>query len=205
MPSPQFADLSKRITALRRSLLPSSFSPTGSYAPRLHERAKAFRLLAHAEFESYLESIVLDLVQERVNAWISSGKLSITLAALLAYADSEPAKMTSLLTPPQKVSPALNDRIIAARNSFNSLVRTQNHGIREMNVLKLVLPTGLDPASLDMTWLASLDSWAKDRGDIAHNTHTRVRALIDPGKELRDARMILNGFKKLDGQLKMIP
>ncbi len=205
MPSPQFSILSKRITTLRHSLLPKNFSPTGTYTPRVHERAKAFRLLAHAEFESYLESVVLDLVQDRVNVWISNGKLSITLAALLAYVESEPAKMTSLLTPPQKVSPVLNDRIISARKSFNSLVRTQNHGIREMNVLKLVLPTGLDPAYLDMTWLASLDSWAKDRGDIAHNTHTRLRVMIDPSNELRDARMILDGFKRLDDQLKLIP
>ena len=38
-------------------MLPEKFSPTGDYSDRQLDRARGFRLLAHAEIEAFLEDI----------------------------------------------------------------------------------------------------------------------------------------------------
>jgi len=205
MATQRFMFMQKRVTWLRNAMLPSRFSPTGLYSDRIHQRTAAFRLLVHAEFESYLEDAVLSHVHARCALWRANRTPSITLAALVAYDEIEGRPPTSILNPPQKPSKLFEERLQEALTRFNSRVRNVNHGVREMNVLRMVLPAGMDASTLDTTWLATLDAWAQERGDLAHQSSGKVGLKLDPGREYATAKSLVGGFKTLDGQITKLP
>ncbi|MFG2078703.1 HEPN domain-containing protein [Nonomuraea maritima] len=189
--------LSRRITELKTYLLPAKFSPVGSYSDRVHERTRAFRVLAHAEFESFIEDRALQVVDEAYRVWTSGGPIRPCLLALLAYKETPYAPPTSILAPPQKRSPDLEARLKAEKNSYSWYVRNKNHGIKEKNVLKLLLPIGCLENEINTTWLSILDSWATARGTTAHQTG-KVQVRIDPYHELKTVREIQFGFQDID-------
>lgn len=194
--------MSRRLRELRRHLLPARFDPTGTYPDRIHERARAFRLLIHAEFEAYIEDRVSEVAHTRFLAWKTQRKASRCLVSLVAYYEGAQARNdpTSLLTPPPpgKQSPLIEERIERAKNALTTYAKTYNHGVREANLLKLLLPLGVEIHELDMMWLSSIDSWAATRGEYAHQSGTKIRSLPDPQDELRMARALLKGFKTID-------
>lgn len=201
----RYMDMQKRVTILRKSLLPANFSDTGLYSDRVHHRVAAFRLLVHAEFESYLEGEATDHVTRRMDDWTLHGKPSITLAALLAYDETEGKPPSSLLAPPQKPSGLLADRLAAAVGRFNHQARVLNHGIRENNVLSMVLPLGLEASQIDTAWLADLDGWARERGEFAHRSSVQVRQKLDPAREYAKSKSLLLGFKRIGAQIHGLP
>lgn len=182
-------------------MLPSRFSPTGTYGERVHERTAAFRLLVHAEFESYIEETVTYFAAKRVDQWLTSRVPSVTIAALLAYDPVESKGPTPLTAPPQKPSALLDDRLRAALTRFNTKVRRYNNGVRELDVLGMVLPIGVDSASLDLVWLTDLDGWAQERGDFAHQSSGKLQVKLDPAREYSKVRALLAGFRSLDSEI----
>lgn len=197
--------MQKRLTTLRRSLLPARFDPTGLYADRVHQRAAAFRLLVHAEFESFLEERVTAHAVDRHRQWRSHATPSITLASLIAYDEVEVRPPSSILVPPQKPAKLLDERLEDALNRFNARIRGSNHGVREMNVLGMVLPIGVQASELDMAWLASLDAWARERGALAHQSSGKVKLQLDPAREYSTAKSLMLGFKRLDALVDQLP
>ena len=51
----RFRQIQSRCRDLRRHCLPSVFSATGDYSQRALDRARGYRLLVHAEIESFVE------------------------------------------------------------------------------------------------------------------------------------------------------
>lgn len=190
--------MQKRVTALRHTMLPSRFLATGLYPDRVHQRAAGFRLLVHAEFESFVEDLVTSHVTARLAAWSTGRKSSITLAALLAYDEVAGKPPTSVITPPQKPSKVLGERLEDAANRYNQQVRVYNHGVRELNLLSMLLPIGIDAGDLDISWLSSVDAWAQERGDFAHKSAGKIGTRLDPAKEYAQVKALLVGFKDLD-------
>lgn len=194
----------KRVTELRRYLLPAQFSATGTYPERVHQRSAAFRLLVHAEFESYLEETVTAHVASCVDNWRNNGRSTITLASLFAYDDIAGKAPTSVLNPPQKPAGSLDDRLDEVVKHYNRQVRVLNHGVREANILGMLLPIGLDVSGLDLAWLAELDSWAQERGEIAHQSSGKIQLKLDPAREYAKVRRLLVGFKNLDEEVQRL-
>ncbi|WP_431933326.1 HEPN domain-containing protein [Nonomuraea jabiensis] len=195
--SQRFLLLSRRITELKTYLLPAKFSPVGLYSDRTHERTRAFRVLTHAEFESFIEDRALQVVDEAFRVWRSGGPIRPSLLALLAYKETPYAPPTSILAPPQRRSPDLESRINTEKNNYSWYVRNKNHGIKEKNILKILMPLGFLEHELDVTWLSILDSWAAARGATAHQTG-KIQVKIDPYHELKTVREILAGFRDID-------
>lgn len=67
--SDRFIILQERLEELRGHLLPAEFSPIGEYDPVQLDMAKGYRLLTHAEFESYLEDVSADTVNYALRQW----------------------------------------------------------------------------------------------------------------------------------------
>lgn len=198
MPSPRFMEMQRNITTLRRFMLPGSFDPTGLYSDRVHQRAAAFRLLAHAEFESYLEDAVIAHVRERVARWKRTRRPSVTIASLIAYDEAAGISPTSLLNPPQKPAPTFDERLDETVRRFHSQVQDRNHGIREQNILSLVLPIGISTEKLDLDWIQLVDSWAQERGSYAHQSGSKVQKKLDPAREYSTAKRIVDGLREID-------
>ncbi|MFJ9583831.1 HEPN domain-containing protein [Streptomyces acidicola] len=202
MVSSRFEELEKRIGELRQTFLPQVFDPTGSYEERVYEYTRAFRVLAHAEFEAFIEDRVIEVVDEAISSWRSSGSISTSLLAILAYRESAPPIPGSLSEASAKPGkyPSLDARVDAARTDLHRYARNQNHGIKEKNLLRLLLPIGLDEVEVDSAWLSATETFATARGDAAHKG-AKMQVKPDPKNELKRVNVVLDGFRDLDVQM----
>ena len=196
--SQEFRTLRARIRQLRSHFLPRPFDPTGSYSARQFDRARAFRLLAHAEIESYLELVSFETANKAYNAWRVRGMITQPLIAMVAYTESTLGKIPE--TKATKGQSDLETRIEKSRNSLTGYSKSRNNGIRESNILKLLLPVGIREADIDSTWLSIIDSFGKERGDTAHNSN-RVSYPPDPKNEFDKVTQILDGLVDIDQKL----
>lgn len=200
-----FKSLKKRVSELKRNLLPHRYSPTGSYSPRTLDKTRGFRLLVHAEIESYLERSIQDLVTLKISQWHNTSKPNNLIIAFLAcyhsgwdiYGDLETLeKHVDLAKNRTKIKDSVQEAINIAQLQFRKKI-TDNHGVREKNLKSLILPTGIELTELIPSLLTELDELGKSRGEIAHNSVSICRA-INPQDELRRVDEILLGLEHLD-------
>jgi hypothetical protein len=183
--SARFRLLTTRLSFLRRHLLPSEFSPTGSYSERQLDRARGYRLLVHAEFEAYIEDRCWELVDTAIRKWKVDRRERHVLMSLLARCG-----------PNSEATMALGDCIGKAGNAYFHTVR-KNNGVREYNLVGLLQPVGIERTELDGTWLSTIDSFGSDRGEVAHSS-VGAQKPIDPRTELVIVKQIRDGFEDVD-------
>ncbi|MGW4596434.1 HEPN domain-containing protein [Streptomyces sp. NPDC004457] len=194
--------MAKRIEELRQCFLPKEFDPTGSYEDSVYEHTRAFRVLAHAEFESFIEDRAVEVADQAVFKWKSAGSISLSLLAILAYRESSPAVPESLSEAAARPTkfPSLEARVDAARTDLHRYARNQNHGIKEKNLLRLLLPLGIQEMEIDSAWLSATETWATARGDAAHKG-AKMQVQPDPQNEIKVVNLVLEGFRDLDEQM----
>jgi hypothetical protein len=201
MTSPRFEELERRVKELRVHLLPNPFDPTGSYEDIVYEHTRGFRVLVHAEFESFIEDRSIEVVNERFKQWIASGVVSTSLLAVVAYKESLHAIPESLDDASQKKKyPDLIARVEAAKNDFNRYIRTKNNGIKAKNIIRMLMPIGFTEKEIDSGWLSTTETWAIARGDSAHKT-AKMQVRPDPQHEWDTVKEVLSGFREIDRQM----
>jgi hypothetical protein len=198
--SVRFRELANRLAELRRNLLPKAFSPTGMYNARQTDRARGYRLLAHAEIESYLEDRAREVARVAVAKWQTSRKAERVVVALVAFHHSqEPLTRIRLKELHSKNRNHAEEAIHKANQRFHRQL-ANNHGIKEENVLEVLLPLGMDPSDIDTVWLSTMDSFASLRGETAH-TSIRTHQPLDPKTEKGTVDQILLGLRDIDKKL----
>ena len=187
--SVRFRMLTKELNRLKRQFLPK-IDPTGSYSDRQLALTLAYRVLVHAEIEAYFEDRIWEVVLNAKNHWDSQGKTCRTLTCLLAFSGLMMEVPPDTLTPSQGSKKVLdgkikiNKKIDSAIESFNRAIK-QNHGIKEANILALLLPIGIDTDDLDPAWLATMNTFGEERGVVAHSSSTSPTIQVpDPATEL---------------------
>ncbi len=199
--SSSFRTLERELKTLRRHLLPAQRSATGVYPKSTYTRVYGYRVLAHAEFEFYFEERAKELCKWSVDRWKNSQKASRVIASLLSYygyAMSSPkANREQWLAEIDFIA-----HIEKASTVFHAGV-ANNHGIKEQNIIQLLLPIGIDPSDLDNVWLANIEAFGRSRGSIAHQSPSahRITSLPDPFSELQTVGDLLNGTKDLDEKM----
>jgi hypothetical protein len=194
--SDRFRTLTKELNRLKRQFLPK-INPTGTYSERHLALTIAYRVLAHAEIEAYLEDRVGEVAIDAVKDWKNRGKISRTLLSLLAFSgqmmDVPPNKLAS----PKGIR--IDEKIESAITFFMYTIKN-NHGIKESNILSLLLPIGVDVDELDSVLLATLNTFGKERGLVAHSSATsyRTNQLPDPANELNIIQLITQGLLQID-------
>jgi len=211
MSSHRFQILVGRIIDLRKCLLPLQFSPTGVYDNDDHVRIKSlsFRVLTHAEVESYFEDRVIEVAKNALAAWRSRNTISRSLVHILAFSGSEMELPPSTIAAPSPTQAkswpsriSIDERIENATTKYIRGVTVDNHGIREKNLISMLLPVGVDVLRIDPIFLANMDNFGKKRGDAAHqSTSVQVTTGIDPKDEFQNIVTILAGIKLIDEQL----
>lgn len=191
--------MSRRITELRQNLLPARFSPLGLYPDRTYERTRAFRVLAHAEFEAFIEDRAIEVVTKAHLEWKRTGKIRPSLLSLMSHWESSPQIPESLTDLGDNSSkyPTLAARIKAAKGHYSTYIKTRNHGIKEKDLLLILLPLGVTKNEIDAAWLDDTESWATDRGTVAH-TSAKMQVQLDPKIELATVRKVRDGFRGID-------
>ena len=76
-------------------------------------------------------------------------------------------------------------------------IQDDNHGVREENLMRLILPVGVRKDDLDALWITNLNEFGKRRGDLAHKA-VKAQQQIDPKNELQVVDALVVGLKKLD-------
>lgn len=166
--SPRYRVMSRRLTELRNNLLPSRFSPIGLYSDRVYERTRAFRVLAHAEFESFIEDRALEVVANAHSEWKRTGAIRPSLLGLMSHWESSPQIPESLseLGDNSSKYPTLSARIKTAKGHYSTYIKTRNNGIKEKNLLLILLPLGVTKGEINANWLNDTESWAAGRGRL---------------------------------------
>lgn len=209
MSSQRFQQLSSRIAELQIHLLPAEFSDIGDYehADQVTVRALSYRVLAHAEIEAYLEDRVVEIAKEAIKSWKQRGHLSRSLLYLVAFSGREMRRPPeSLISPTENKAkdwPTFLDpsqRLRECATSYVQAVQMDNHGIRERNLLSMLLPVGVDFSDLDPVFIADLDSFGARRGEAAHTSSNpaQVRQGVNPKDEHVVVEMLLNGLQPID-------
>lgn len=206
--SPRFEVLRSEIETLRSHLLPAAFDPTGAYPPDALTKALAFRVLAHAEIESYLEDRALELSRDALRAY-RGGVMRRTLVTLVAFSGLTAEEPPDSLAPPQPTQTKLwpnkidlGERLVAAVNAYDARVR-KNNGIKEPNLLQLLLPIGMTASDLDPVFVANMNAFGERRGAAAHSSGAAVKTQQppDPEQEYQTVLAMLVELERIDGRL----
>lgn len=199
--SARFREFQRRLTELRGNLLPAKFSATGTYSARELDRARGFRLLAHAEIEAFLEDVTFEAARTSVSNWSHTRQTNDTLFCLMvhyhhgfAIDDLEATPFPDTSRP--KVKEAIKEVVTVALKQYRA-IHDNNNGVKEENLLRLILPIGIRKDDLDPLWITNLNEFGKQRGDVAHRA-VRVQQQIDPRFEWQVATDLAVGLRKLD-------
>jgi hypothetical protein len=96
-------------------------------------------------------------------------------------------------------------RVQKSATSYIRHARIENHGIREKNLLRLLLPIGADLSSFDPILISELDGFGERRGVFAHSSAiTHVTSRPDPKDELDKVNNIVDLLKDVDKELDRI-
>ena len=202
--SDRFIKLETELLRLKDQFLPE-ISPVSSYSDRDIALTIAYIVLTHAEIEAYLEDRVWEMACLAKNKWISDRLTSRTLISLLAFSGQKMELPPDTLTPvqaskqvpPEKIK--IDKKIELALNAFYKVIE-KNHGLKEANLLALLLPIGIDSDDLDPATLATMNTFGEQRGLIAHKSATFYRATQspDPANELSKIQQITQEILTLD-------
>ncbi len=188
-PCPHFKLLEERVEELSRKFIAdqveSESSEPATFEPDL-DRLAAFRLLVHAEIEDFLEAKAKEniaAVTARMNgaAWMRLSPellpLAIALRKPLPNQDTlEPAKFSAYVT----------DLLASARSAIS-----ENNGVKSTSFIFLSICSGKTVDEIDAILSGSLNSYGKDRGDVAHRSVIHSTSLQAPSAELVTARNLV--------------
>ena len=190
--SRRLTQLLSRLDFLERNILPAQ-RLTGNYTKTERDLIKSFLLLAHAEIEAYFEDIVTEKVKKALNKWTTERKRSACLNAVLAFSGNE----LSYENEKKVNSNNIVFRINRAVSHYLGLVN-KNNGVKEKNILNLILPIGIELSELDNTWLSVMEAFGTTRGNIAHNSSVVQQQLDRNTERDRIVNQILPEIERLD-------
>lgn len=148
----------------------------------------AFRLLAHAEFEDYLETKARDGLAG-IEAAFRSGQNTVrqNLSVLVIAMSLEKQLRFELPDWPTDVVGLLR----TAREWIG-----KNNGIKDASFTMLSVFSGKMPDEVDGALSASLSTYGTGRGDVAHKSAARVATIQAPSVEAQAVEDLIAG---LDG------
>ena len=186
----------RRIQELRSAFLPAP-DPTGNYSKPDYYRTAAFLLLAHAEVEEFLEQRCLEVASAAVAAWTVDSVPRSTIVALAAFSHAK--GKAALPKPGQTGRPQIREVLDSAKRSY-SLVVHKNNGVKEENLLNLLLPLGIRESQIPTDFLNAMNTLGSIRGGYAHR---RVGAQTppDPVDSMKLTTRVVCGLWRLDDHL----
>lgn len=190
--SKRLKQLLSRLDFLERNILPAQ-RLTGNYTKIERDLIKSFLLLAHAEIEAYFEDKVTEKVNKALDKWTNERKKSACLSAVLAFSGNELSYENI-----RKVdSNNIEFRVNRAVSHYLGLVN-KNNGVKEKDILNLIIPIGIELSELDNTWLSIMEAFGATRGNIAHKSNVVQQQLDRNTERDRIVNQILPEIERLD-------
>lgn len=187
---PHFQHLSERVEQLGQKFVTDQVSSELAepliFKPDLDQLA-AFRLLVHAEIEEFLEAKAkariktIDDCLKSGSAWMRDSPQLLALAIALRK-----ALPTCEVTDSAEVNAYVQGLIGGARTAIKD-----NNGVKSAQFTFLSLCAGKTVDEVDSVLSGDLNSYGKDRGDVAHKSAARVQTLNAPSTELQTAKQLV--------------
>lgn len=196
MPSAEYTTLSARLDDLTRTFVDFDIPVDRNPEPKELDMIASFKLLMHAELETFIEDRVSFAVRQSLDMWINRKLVTKCLLNLVIrwYPYFEKDKNIYSLPPTTDVVKNLLE--LCSRRA-NDEIR-ENNGIKQHGFTKLAYSAGFLAEDLSGTLLASLESYGKTRGDVAHAAVGRVQTLKDPRVEASEAKQLVELLKQFD-------
>lgn len=157
-----------------------------TYNPDLDKLA-AFRLLFHAEVETFLEEKAkqgLNRLESDINSGLWHRKNSNIFSLYLL--------VKNFLQDREEISDQdVKVHYLSIIGSARGRIK-DNHGIKSQSFQFLAVSFGKALDEIDATLSAILNSYGKDRGEVAHSSASRSRSLSAPSSERSSASAIVN-------------
>lgn len=174
--------LSARLTQLDGHLLPP-IDPTLNYSVKDIDLTRAYCLLCHAEIESYVEGIILQVAKDAYTKWFANKQIISPIIFHLAY--------TYKHENGKKEAPF--SMVVKSFKNLEAAI-SSNNGIKEANTTSLLKPIGFE---MDTTLQSTLHGFGKTRGQIAH-TSFQTQQPLDPATEKANINQILIALRTFD-------
>lgn len=171
-------------------------------------RALSFRVLSHAEVETYLEDRALDIATTALKSWKDGKFVSIVTFHLLGFGGVETGRPPQTLEAPdaQKAKDwpskvAIDDRLTRCVSGFYHRVSKENHGVKEQNIVDMLLPLGFDMSLCDPLFMQKMSNFGEARGSVAHTSGmAHIKKAVDPKDEYLILKDILEGLRPIDDE-----
>lgn len=199
--STHFKLLTQNLNKIKEIFLSIEVKSDGSYTERERAMASAYGLLAHAEMEYYFETVAREVVQNVYKKWKSDKIPSHVLMSLAIFMDikEQMPEIVSKGAIDKDKEGLIENRLEKYVSKYIGILAS-NHGIKETNLLQMLLPLGIHVNEIDTAFLISMDSFGRDRGKIAHNS-IKTQTMIDPFTKEKDVTNILAEIGKLDDKI----
>lgn len=189
-----FAHLETRLTDLRVKFLDDQINAETAepitFSPDLDSIA-AFRLLMHAEIEDFLERKAKENLDKINSQLVQSNTGSSRIFPELFY-------IATVVNRPLDSVRAFD--VTALKGHISSMIGTarglikENNGIKEGAFNMLSILAGKTADEIDSTLSASLNSYGKSRGDVAHQSTRHSSTINAPSAEFASAKDLVEGL-----------
>jgi len=200
--STRFVQLRKSIDSLKLQLLPKKFNILGRYTELQVTKTKSFMLLVHAEIEYFIEETVREKAIDSVRKFKEENIISLSVVTLLGFLSKKNQTITETLRAGNTDIKDIQQRLDESLTIFLSTIES-NHGIKNKNLLELLLPVGIEESQLDTVWINDMDGFGSDRGLFAHKSGSSYSTIkvINPEDVLSKVENLLIGLRELDNSL----
>ncbi len=140
---------------------------------------KSYVLLCHAEFEKYFEDIAWEIIRKAKEKYDLNNEPSLPLLHL------------ALMLKKDFVNEDATLRLDKLFSNYRALIE-KNHGIKKANIDEMFAPIGLPISTMSDTYLESLESFGKKRGQIAHNVKEALTTMYNFSNEKTNINTLLN-------------
>jgi hypothetical protein len=201
MSSNEFKLLRANISQLTNHFLNFKKRDDGDYTDAERLNCRAFIAFSHAEFEHYLESLSLRIIDEAIQEWKNNKRVGIVGGAVLAFRRSDKIGIPNDPKQPGKEN-TLATIIMTAFVAQRGVV-TRNNGIMPKNFSEIYTPLGVTDADVDEILLIQLSNSGKHRGAMVHDSsNVSLPKVRDPfGDEQKDVDSLLEELQKFDSTL----
>jgi hypothetical protein len=154
------------------------------------DRLAAFRLLAHAEVEEFLEAKAREGLATLTSILDAPGFTVRSVSGVFTLASALGTPLT--VSWPYDPAAFLKDARGLIRAAEKAIA--DNNGVKGPSFFQLSVIAGKMPDEVDQSLGASLSSYGQSRGDVAHKSVTRVRTLQAPSAEAKAASDIVQAL-----------
>lgn len=145
--------------------------------------------LIHAELEGYFENIGIKIID-----FYSTNHLT----------RKQKARINQFITlyPLERFDGEkhfVQDRISSCLKVYKNTLTNRNHGIKDVNLLRILLPISYPLAEIDNAWLATMTSFGTLRGELMHQGVNQITTLVNYNYfDTNVINIIIPEIKKID-------